>query len=132
MKAGDVLINYKFRKQNGEILPKYIVLLNDLSGDNFHIFCLTTSNPRRNCDESHRCNSNDGYFYIGKIKDIFVEETYLFFDYFILNTDDTVNEMLNDGSCEYVGYLGENMKNQIRNCIKRCDVSKYNLNLIFN
>lgn len=132
MKAGDVLISHKFLKQNGEVQPKYLILLNNLSGDNFHIFCLSTSDPKRNCDPSNRCNSTDGYFFLGKIKDIFVEETYLIFDYFICNREDTVNEWLSKGSCDYVGRIEGNMINQIRNCIKRSDVSEYHLNLILN
>lgn len=132
MNPGDVLIDHQFRKQNGEIQPKYIILLNNISEDNFHIFCLSTSDTKRNCDSGNRCNSNDGYFFVGKIKDIFVEETYLVFDYFICNSEDTVNSWISSGSCDYVGKLDENLVNQIRNCIKRSDVPECYLKLILN
>lgn len=132
MEAGDVLLYYKYLLQNGSLKPKYLILLNKDKKENFHIFCLATKYRKPGCDIKSRCNSDKGHFFVGKVAGIFKIDTYLVFYDLPKFSEATVDESISKGESKVVGSIGTNLLNEICNCIKRSNVSKYDINLIYN
>lgn len=131
MNAGDVVLDTSFRLQNGVISPKYLILLN-IHDDDFCIFCLTTSDPKSDCDQNTRCNSESGHFYIGKYQNILRDETWLYFPPLPSFKKDTVLERIISGELINKGCIDDNLVRQIKNCIARSNVSKYLVDFIRN
>lgn len=132
MKRGTVLFHRDFIFKDGESGEKYLIILNDPSGDEPYLCCKTTSKSKYDITQEG-CHPHKNIYLLKAKKDCFPYNTWIqFHELYELTAEELLKAHLGDKTCNITYTLKNETCRAIRNCIKKSiDISPYHLELLF-
>jgi hypothetical protein len=114
-----------FQFEDGSERNKFFVVLSCKPGCNW-LFVIATSKQKRRAYNAG-CSHEDGYYHIpGGSRDFFTKDTWLLLMKCLEVNPMEARKLLAINRLKVAGSLREQVANEIRNCLKRCDDASAN------